>query len=208
MLRYTPKADAIERNRGKYALGWDELREQRLARQIELGIVPPETELPPRNPEPGEDVVAWDSLDSDEQELFARYMEIYAAMVTSIDQSVGRLRATLEELGEWENTVFLFTSDNGASREGRNTGGASYFFNSAGTAPSDKEIRDYDRDSFDVMGGPTTWPDYPRGWAMACNTPFRLYKVTAFRGGNQVPFVLSWPSRIEDAGGSGASTST
>ena len=127
-------------------------------------------------------------------------MEVYAAMVESVDQSVGRLRAALDELGEWENTVFLFASDNGASREGRNAGGASYFYKSPGTLPGNRDIRDHDRESYDVLGGPTTWPHYPRGWAMACNTPFRLYKVTAFRGGNQVPLVLSWPAEIKSAG--------
>lgn len=194
------KQEHIERQRGKYAIGWDELRERRLARQIELGIVPEGTVLPERNGEAGEDVVAWGSLSPDDQELFARYMEVYAAMVESIDESLGRLRAALEELGEWENTVVVFTSDNGASREGRNTGGASYFYGSAGTLPSDRVVRDFDRAAIDDIGGPNTWPHYPRGWAMACNTPFRLYKVTAFRGGNQVPLILSWPNGIGPVG--------
>jgi arylsulfatase len=197
------KAEDIARHRGRYAQGWDRLREERLARQKELGIVPPDTELPPRNSEPGEDVVAWDSLDPDTQRLFARYMEVYAAMVESIDTSVGRLRAVLEELGEWENTIFIFTSDNGASREGRNNGSTHYWRFAHGTAPGDSEIlpADFEHLENDTLGGPTTWPHYPRGWAMACNTPFRLYKITAFRGGNQVPFVLSWPRRIADAAG-------
>lgn len=194
------KPEDIARQHGKYAIGWDRLREQRLARQVELGIVPEGTVLPERNSEAGEDVVAWDSLSAAEQRLFARYMEVYAAMVEAIDQSVGRLRATLEELGEWDNTVFVFLSDNGASREGRNAGGASYFYKSPGTLPADREMREFDLASYDAMGGPTTWPHYPRGWAMACNTPFRLYKVTAFRGGNQVPMVLSWPKGIQQRG--------
>lgn len=194
------KAEDIARQAGKYAIGWDQLRERRLARQIELGIVPAGTQLPTRNPEPGEDVVAWDTLSDDDQRLFARYMEVYAAMVESVDQSVGRLRTALDELGEWENTVLLFASDNGASREGRDAGGASYFYKSPGTLPGNRDIRDHDRKSYDALGGPTTWPHYPRGWAMACNTPFRLYKVTAFRGGNQIPLVLSWPAGIKRAG--------
>jgi arylsulfatase A-like enzyme len=194
------KPEDIARQHGKYAIGWDELRERRLARQKELGIVAEDTVLPARNFEAGEDVAAWDSFSADDQRLFARYMEVYAAMVESIDQSVGRIRAVIEELGEWENTVFLFLSDNGASREGRNAGGASYFYKSPGTLPANREIRAYDRESLDVMGGPTTWPHYPRGWAMACNTPFRLYKVTSFRGGNQVPMVLSWPKGLKQRG--------
>ena len=75
--------------------------------------------------------MAWDSLSDREQRLFARYMEVYAAMVDSIDQSVGRLRDTLAELGELDNTVFIFTSDNGASREGKDKGTTSYFADQA-----------------------------------------------------------------------------
>src|SRR5262249_27587152 len=145
------KADDIARQRGNYACGWDELRERRLARQIELGVVSPGTTLPPRNFEAGEDVDAWDSLSDEDRQLFARYMEVYAAMIEAIDQSVGRLRALLEELDEWENTVLVFTSDNGASREGRNTGGASYFYGSSGTLPSDREVRDFDREVIDAI---------------------------------------------------------
>jgi arylsulfatase len=194
------RAEDIARQAGKYGLGWDELRERRLARQKELGIVAPDTVLPERNHEPGENVAAWDSLAPQDQRLFARYMEVYAAMVESIDRCVGRVRSVLEEMGEWENTIFLFTSDNGASREGRTCGGASYFFGSAGTLPTDNAVREFDHAAYDRIGGPQTWPHYPRGWAMACNTPFRLYKVTAFRGGNQVPMVLSWPKAIQRHG--------
>jgi arylsulfatase len=196
------KAEDILRHRGRYDIGWDRLREQRLSRQIELGIVPPDTVLPPRNSEPGEDVAAWESLSDVERRLFARYMEVYAAMVHTIDESVGRLRHVIEELGEWENTVFLFTSDNGASREGRNNGATSYWRSPHGTGPGDTEITEQDIEHLenDRIGGPRTWPHYPRGWAMACNTPFRLYKISAFRGGNQVPMLLSWPRRVEVAG--------
>jgi arylsulfatase len=195
------KAEDIARQRGRYDLGWDRLREERLARQTELGVVPADTVLPPRNSEPGEDVVAWDSLSSTEQRLFAAYMEVYAAMVETIDESAGRLRQTLEELGEWENTVFVFLSDNGASREGRNSGVTNYWRSSA-TGPGDNEITPADLEHLEngTIGGPTNWPHYPRGWAMACNTPFRLYKLTAFRGGNQVPMLLSWPRRLDVAG--------
>ena len=190
----------IDRHRGRYQQGWDRLREARLARQVELGIMAEGTELPERNPEPGEDVVAWDSLPREHQELFARYMELYAAMVDSIDQSVGRLLTALEELGELDNTIFIFTSDNGASREGMNNGTRAYFRDGSSERGS-TEVRDEDLADLDDLGGPTTWPHYPRGWAMACNTPLRLYKISTFRGGHQVPLVVSWPSRLADHGG-------
>lgn len=186
------KDEDIERHRGNYAKGWDRLREERLARQIELGIVPEGTELPPRNSEPTEEVDAWDSLPEEERQVMARYMEVYAAMVDTIDDSVGRLRDELEALGQLDNTIFIFTSDNGASREGRDKGTTSYF-SFGGTGVMQSEIAQ----DLDPIGGPTTWPHYPRGWAMACNTPFRLYKITTHRGGHSVPFIVSWPAGID-----------
>lgn len=195
------KASDIERYRGWYEKGWDRLREERFARQQEMGIVPPGTKLPPRNSEPGEDVRPWDSLSDKEKALYARYMEVYAAMVDSIDQSVGRLRSVLAELGELDNTIFLFTSDNGASREGKGSGTTAYFRDGgSSTRQISEAVLDESIAKLDEIGGPTTWPHYPRGWAMACNTPFRLYKITTFAGGHQVPLVVSWPARIGGGG--------
>ena len=191
-------AEDIARHRGRYDGGWDRLREERLARQIELGIVPPDTVLPPRNTEPNEDVREWDSLSEHQRKVMARYMEVYAAMVTSVDRSVAAIVDTLEDLGELDNTIFVFTSDNGASREGGEWGTPSYFQavgEISGTPGGHGEpIGDDVVANIDAIGGPTTWPHYPRGWAMACNTPFRLYKLMTYRGGHSVPFVLSWPA--------------
>jgi arylsulfatase A-like enzyme len=191
---HAKRAD-IEALRGLYDEGWDIIRERRLARQVELGIVPAGTELPPRNTEPDEDVVAWDSLSADERTVFARYMECYAAMVRTIDDSVGAIRAELEHHGQLDNTIFIFTSDNGASREGRESGTIAYFRDS-GRSAAGKTTIDEAITRLEEIGGPTTWPHYPRGWAMACNTPFRLYKISTFRGGHSVPLVVSWPDRI------------
>ena len=190
------KDDDIARHRGNYEQGWDRLREQRLRRQIELGIMPPDTELPPRNTEPNEEVDAWDSLPENEREVMARYMEVYAAMVDTIDDSVARISAELDALGQLDNTIFIFTSDNGASREGRDKGTTSYF-SYGGTGVMSTEVSDDAAAGLDHIGGPTTWPHYPRGWAMACNTPFRLYKITTHRGGHSVPFILSWPAGVQ-----------
>jgi arylsulfatase len=189
----------IAKYRGVYDCGWDVLRERRFARQKELGLVAADTVLPSRNFEPGEDVPAWDTLSVDQRRLYARYMEVYAGMVDNIDQSVGRLVQTLEDLGELDNTVFIFTSDNGASREGNLLGARSYFRGFAGSGDSLKH-RSEDFENLDEIGGPSSWPHYPRGWAMACNTPFRLYKITTHRGGHQVPFVMSWPERVSARG--------
>ena len=178
---------------GRYDAGWDALRAERHARQIELGVLPEGTPLPPRNAEEGDDVRPWDDLDPRDQALFARYMEVYAAMVDSVDQSVGRLMAALEELGEADNTIFLFLSDNGASREGEADGTTSYFRSLVSKNVTDLEDLDWDRDHLDLAGGPRTLVHYPRGWAMASNTPFRLYKINTHAGGHSVPLIWHWP---------------
>ena len=194
------KESDIAKYKGVYDCGWDVIRERRLARQKELGIVPPDTELPPRNHEQGHQVAAWNDLSTEQQKLYARYMEVYAGMVDNIDQSVGRLIEEVRALGELDNTIFVFTSDNGASREGNATGTRAYFSNSSSTPGGHGEHKPEDFENLDLIGGPTTWPHYPRGWAMACNTPFRLYKITTMRGGHTVPFIFSWPNRVKNAG--------
>jgi arylsulfatase A-like enzyme len=182
------KAADIARYRGRYDAGWDELRRRRHARQLELGVIAPGTPLAPRNTETDHDVIPWDDLSDQERELFARHMEVYAAMVDGIDQSVGHLLDALEELGERDNTIVVFLSDNGGSREGEVTGTSSYYVHLL--QGDDVEA---DRARIDLLGGPRTTPHYPRGWAMASNTPWRLYKINTHAGGHTVPFILSWP---------------
>lgn len=198
------KPEDVERYRGMYEQGWDSLREERLTEQIRLGIMPEGTRLPPRNLEEGEHVVAWAELSDLEKQIFARHMEVYAGMVDSVDQSVGRLRDALSEMGELDNTIFVVLSDNGASREGNEQGGSHYHRGASrepGKRTQSREFLEIDARYLEDMGGPNTWPHYPRGWAMACNTPFRLYKITTYAGGHQVPFVLSWRHGFANLGG-------
>ncbi len=187
----------IARHRGRYDGGWDALRDTRFARQLAEGLFPPGTELPARNSEAGFDVPAWDDLDEEQQRLYARYMEVYAAMVDNIDQNLGRLTTTLEALGELDNTIIVFTSDNGGTGEGGAEGTRSYFsrFVHHPRLPGDWDP-DVDRDP-DLIGGPRSLVHYPRGWGMASNTPFRLYKGHTYAGGVRVPFVLSWPRGVQ-----------
>ncbi|TAL24084.1 MAG: arylsulfatase, partial [Frankiales bacterium] len=190
------KAEDIAKYEGRYAMGWDVLRQQRFERMLELGILPPDTVLPPRNSEAGDDVVAWDDLPADQQRLFARYMAVYAAMVDNVDQQFGRLCAALEELGELDNTYFLFTSDNGASREGEAEGTTAYYSHLLGSVDTAADLA-----RIDEVGGPTTTPHYPRGWAMASGTPFRLYKINTHAGGHSVPMLMAGPGLQQHAGG-------
>ena len=194
------KASDLANHKGNYDAGWDALRETRHDRQVALGLLPPGTPLPPRNCEEGDEVEPWDSLEPEDQALFARYMEVYAAMVDSVDQSVGRLYAALEDLGVADNTIFLFLSDNGASREGESGGTTSYFRTLVSTNVKDLEDRQFDRERIDLAGGPQALVHYPRGWAMASNTPFRLYKINTHMGGHSVPFIMHWPNGPSDPG--------
>ncbi|MCU1487329.1 MAG: arylsulfatase [Actinomycetia bacterium] len=192
------KAEDIARHRGRYADGWDALREARFARQLELGLFPEGTALSPRNHEPGHDVQPWADLPAEEQALFARYQEVYAAMVDNVDQNLARLLGAIELLGDLDDTVVIFTSDNGGTEEGGERGSRSYFKQFGGApGPAGREL-DVPRDP-DLIGGPQTLVHYPRGWGMASNTPFRLYKASTHAGGVRVPFVVSWPAGIPAA---------
>ncbi len=189
------KPEDIEKYHGRYDAGWDALRAERFARQQELGIVLPGVELAPRNAEAEHDVRPWDDLSTDEQQLFARHMEVFAGMVDNIDQNIGRMVAALDDLGELDNTIFVFTSDNGASREGEVCGTTAYYVHLLQGDDIDADLA-----RIDEIGGPTTTPHYPRGWSMAGNTPFRLYKINTHQGGHSVPFIVSWPAGIAARG--------
>ena len=120
-------------------------------------------------------------------------MEVYAAAVEAVDASTGRLVEHLERLGELDNTIIVFTSDNGGTAEGGAEGTRSYYSQFAHVAglPDDWD-RDVDRD-LDLIGGPRTTVHYPRGWGQASNTPFRLYKAHTFAGGIRAPLIVHWP---------------
>ena len=196
-LYYTPgavhaphhtKEEDRKRYLGQYAQGWDKIREQRLARQKQLGIAPPNTDLTARNP----DVQPWDALSPDQKKMYARFQENYAGFVDNLDQQVGKLMDYLRQSGELDNTIVIFLSDNGASPEGDVEGQANglafFHFHKTTTAENLKH--------FDDLGGPDTHPHYPLGWVQAGNTPFRHTKRTVHGGGVRVPFIISWPKGI------------
>jgi arylsulfatase A-like enzyme len=186
----------IEKYRGRYDGGWDTARAERLARQISSGLLPQGTPLPGDERHPTAAVPAWDSLTAEERARYARYMEVYAAMVDNVDQNIGRILGLLEALGEADNTIFIFTSDNGGTAEGGPEGTRSYFsrFVHIAGVPQTWEP-DVDRE-LDLIGGPRTMVHYPRGWGRVSNTPFRFYKGQTFAGGVRVPFVFSWPAGL------------
>lgn len=182
----------IEMYRGKFDKGWDKVREETLARQKQMSIVPANTQLAPRNT----DVKAWDELTADQRRLYARMQEVYAGFLTHCDENIGRLLNFLEDRGLMENTLIVVVSDNGASQEGRESGSfnESLYFNQI---PENVELN---LKLIDELGGPTTYPHYPLGWAMAGNTPFRRYKQTTHAGGITDPLIVHWPKIIKDKG--------
>lgn len=191
----------IDAYAGVYDAGWDHIRSERFRRQIFLGLFDAETALPPSNHEPVHDVPPWTSLSEDQRERFARYMQTYAGAVQAVDASTGRLIQHLERLGELDDTIIVFTSDNGATAEGGAEGTRSYYSQFAHVAglPQDWD-RDVERD-LELIGGPRTTVHYPRGWGQASNTPFRLYKGQTFEGGVHAPLIVHWPAGGLRSGG-------
>ena len=182
----------IERYRGRFDGGWDDWRERTHARQVAEGILPAGTELSPRP----DHVPAWESLGPDERRLSARFMECFAAYLSHTDHQIGRLLAHLDELGERDDTVVLVLSDNGASSEGGPTGSINDVrpWNIVGTEPEEAVSR------IDDLGGPWVHNNYPWGWTVAGNTPFKRWKRETHEGGVCDPLIVSWPARIADGG--------
>jgi arylsulfatase A-like enzyme len=187
-------AEWIAKFKGQFDAGWDVYREQTLARQKALGIVPQDTRLADRPA----DIKAWESLSADEKRLFARQMEVFAAFAAHTDHEIGRVVQAIAELGELDNTLIVYqVGDNGASAEGGMSGmfnEMTYFNGVPETVPDMLE-------NLDKWGGPETFPHMAAGWAVAGNTPFMWTKQVASNfGGTRNPVVFSWPDRIQAGG--------
>lgn len=174
----------IDAYRGAFDHGWDVERERVLQRQIELGVVPPGTRLPPSNP----GVQPWDSLSDDERRLYARMMEAFAGFMSHTDAQIGRLVDYLEQIGRLDDTVIVLTSDNGASGEGGPEGSVDegLYLNDQPQRASDGLAH------IDDIGGPRLYNHYPWGWAQAGNTPFRWYKQFTHAGGITNGLIIRW----------------
>jgi arylsulfatase A-like enzyme len=181
-----------DRYKGRFDEGWDLYRETVFARQKEIGLLPADAELSPRDP----DVPEWDSLSADERRLFSRMMEVYAGFVSHADHHFGRILDTLERIGELDNTLIMVISDNGASAEG----GVSGSFNEMLFFNNIPESFEQNLEKIDELGGTKSYNHYPFGWTWAGNTPFRRWKRETYRGGATDPFILSWPAGIAARG--------
>lgn len=185
-----------DRYRGRFDGGWDELREETLRRQKELGIVPPDTVLTPRP----DLFPAWDTLTEAQKKLYARQMEVYAGFQENADWNVGRLLDSIEEMGDLDNTlVFYIWGDNGASLEGTLTGSFNEMtFLNGLVLDADHQLELIERyGGIEAMGGVHTAPHVAAAWAHAMNTPFRWGKQMASHlGGTRDPMAVAWPRRI------------
>ncbi len=182
----------VDRYDGVFDRGWDRNREDRLSRQIELGLVPGNTRLVPRNP----GVPSWDSLSDDEQRVFVRLQCAFAGFLEHSDAQIGRLVAELKRLNLYDNTIIVVLSDNGASMEGGRNGAVDCNAPYSGmTEPVAEMVQ-----RLAEVGGLQAPAHYPEGWAMAGNTPFRRYKQFVELGGVRSPLVLSWPRGLHNRG--------
>ena len=188
---HAPKA-FIEKYKGQFDQGWDKVREETFERQKKLGVIPANSELPPRNP----GVDAWADLNDSQRKVYTRLQEVFAGFLDHADSQIGRLTTALDTMGLRDNTLIILVSDNGASQEGLRNG----------TANTDR-FRNYFPDTveemsklLDKLGGPETDPHYPMGWSAAGNAPLKRWKQDTHAGGNTDPFIVSWPARIKDAG--------
>ena len=190
---HVPK-EWIARWKGKFDQGWDKLREQILARQIERGIVPKGTALAPK-PEAIQD---WDKLSADEKRLFARQAEVFAAFIEMTDHEIGRVLKAVEETGQLDNTVIVYVAgDNGTSAEGGRNGMFSEmtYFNSVQETVADMLTH------LDQWGGSHTYPHMAAGWAVAFDTPYQWTKqVGSDFGGTKVGMAIRWPKGIQAKG--------
>lgn len=184
----------IEKYRGKFDQGWDKLREETLARQIKLGVVPPGTKLAPK-PEAIKD---WEKLTPDEKKLFTRQMEVFAGFSEYTDTEIGRLVNAIGDLGQLDNTlIFYIVGDNGASAEGGMAGmfNENTFFN--GIAESVQDVLKH----YDELGAPSTYNHYAAGWAVAGDTPFAWTKqIASSYGGTRNGMVVHWPKGVKAKG--------
>jgi arylsulfatase A-like enzyme len=188
----------IAKYKGRFDAGWDKLREQRLQRLVDDGILHPDWKLTDRDPsQPPFD-------EAKHREWTLRCMEVYAAQIDRMDQGIGRIIAALEETGQLENTMLIFLSDNGACAEDIPEGVTAQELIDLMIAKANtrdgKPVR-FGNDPSIMPGAEDTYQSYGTAWANLSNTPFRLYKHWIHEGGIATPFIVHWPKGIAEKGG-------
>jgi arylsulfatase len=191
---HVPK-EWIDKWKGKFDQGWDKLREETLARQIQMGIVPPGTKLAPKPPA----IKDWDTLSADEQRLFTHQVEVFAAYLDYTDHEIGRMLKAIDETGETDNTlVFYIAGDNGTSGEGGENGMFNEYTYFNGVQEKVPDLLKL----LDKWGGPETYPHMAAGWSVALDAPFGWMKqVASDFGGTRNGMVVQWPKGIKAKNG-------
>ena len=185
------RPEDIEKQKGRYAMGWDELRRRRLERMKKLGVVGPDATLSPRNP----NVPAW--AEEKHKQWQQRRMEVYAAQIARMDEGIGRILEALERTGRLENTLIMVLVDNGGCHVEYGQSRKGVFLNEQ--TRDGRPIRTGNLP--DVMpGGEDTWQSYGYGWANASNTPLRMFKQYDHEGGIRVPLIVRWPGVVRGNG--------
>ncbi len=164
---------------GRYDDGYEKLKERRLKSLKNAGMIPKDAVLPPNH----EKVIPWDSLSLDEKKKESRKMELYAGMVDNLDYNIGRIIQHLKDIGQFENTLIVFMSDNGAASED--------FYYHENYGPF---IREHFNDDYETMGQPNSFISYGPGWAEAGSSPFRHYKGLTTEGGIIAPMIIAGPN--------------
>jgi len=186
----------IDKFKGQFDQGWDKLREETLARQKQLGVVPRDTKLTPRPKE----IPAWDSLSADQKRLYARQMEVFAGFVAHTDHEIGRFIKAVQASPDADNTLIIYIAgDNGASPEGTPAGTLNEIMTQNGIPAESVEEQ---LKKLDELGSPLHENHYSVGWAWAGSSPFQWMKrVPSHFGATRNGMVVSWPRVIKDAGG-------
>jgi arylsulfatase A-like enzyme len=193
---HQPTEEWIAKFKGKFDMGWNELREQIFANQKRLGVIPPGTKLTPWP----DDLAKWNSLTADEKKLFARQAEVFAAYVAYTDHEIGRVIQAVEDLGKLDNTLIIYISgDNGTSAEGTTVGTPNQMtaYNGILNLPIAEQMKAYN-----AWGSDKTYPHMSVAWSWAFDTPFKWTKqVASHFGGTRQGMCIAWPNRIKDGGG-------
>ena len=182
-----------DKYKGKFDQGWDKYREEILARQKKLGIVPENTKLTAK----ADIAPDWDTLTADEKKVAIRYQELFAAFAELTDYEIGRVVQAIEDMGVLDNTLIIYvTGDNGASPNGGRLG----VFNTMSTFNQSPETLEYQLKTLDEVGGPHSAMTPPAGWSFGDNTPFAYSQLHTQYGGTTNGAIVSWPKGIKAKG--------
>jgi len=193
---HQPTQEWIDKFKGKFDMGWNQLREQIFANQKRLGVIPQNTQLTPWP----DSLPKWDTLPAENKKLFAHQAEVFAAYVAYTDHEIGRVIQAVDDMGKLDNTLIIYISgDNGTSAEGTLVGTPNQMtaYNGILDIPIADQMKAYD-----AWGSAATYPHMSVAWSWAFDTPFKWTKqVASFFGGTRQGMVMSWPGHVKDAGG-------